>query len=64
VQKDGYKPVTTQIFPRDDPYLTNDSVFAVKDSLIVDFKPLEGNSKATLELQYPIVLVPQNETPS
>ena len=45
-------PVTTQIFARDDKYLKNDSVFAVKDSLVVDFKPLEGNSKATYELVY------------
>lgn len=62
MQKDGYKPVTTQIFPRDDPYLTNDSVFAVKDSLVVDFTPLEGNAKAALELKYPIVIAPQDET--
>jgi catechol 1,2-dioxygenase len=59
VQRDGYKPVTTQIFDRKDKYLDNDSVFAVKDSLIVDFKPLKGNPKATLELEYPIVLAPQ-----
>jgi catechol 1,2-dioxygenase len=62
VQRDGYKPVTTQIFDRKDKYLDNDSVFAVKDSLIVDFKPLEGNPKATLELEYPIVLAPQGSS--
>ncbi|KAG4440148.1 hypothetical protein IFR05_004357 [Cadophora sp. M221] len=58
-QCDGYKPVTTQIFDKDDQYLENDSVFAVKESLIVDFKPLKGNPKATLELEYPIVIAPQ-----
>ncbi|KAL3418608.1 catechol dioxygenase [Phlyctema vagabunda] len=58
VQHEGYKPVTTQIFDSKDQYLENDSVFAVKDSLVVDFKPLEGNPKATLELEYPIVLAP------
>jgi catechol 1,2-dioxygenase len=56
--REGYKPVTTQIFDRIDPYLENDSVFAVKDSLVVDFVPLKGNSKATLELEYNITLVP------
>ncbi|KAH7312925.1 Intradiol ring-cleavage dioxygenase [Rhexocercosporidium sp. MPI-PUGE-AT-0058] len=61
-QRDGYKPVTTQIFDKDDKYLDNDSVFAVKESLIVDFKPLEGNPKATLELEYPIVIAPQGES--
>ena len=59
MQRDGYKPVTTQIFDRKGKYLDNDSVFAVKDSLIVDFKPLKGNPKATLELEYSIVLAPQ-----
>jgi catechol 1,2-dioxygenase len=62
VQRDGYKPVTTQIFDRKDPYLENDSVFAVKDSLIVDFTPLKGNPKATLELDYPIFLAPQGDS--
>ena len=50
--------MTTQIFDSTDKYLENDSVFAVKDSLVVDFKPLKGNPKATLELEYPIILVP------
>lgn len=47
-------PITTQIFASDDKFLENDSVFAVKDSLIVKFEPLEGNPKATLELVYDI----------
>lgn len=54
---DGYKPLVTQIFDRKDPYLTNDSVFAVKDSLIVDFIPREGDPKASLELTYDVKLV-------
>ncbi|KAL3450581.1 Intradiol ring-cleavage dioxygenase [Aspergillus insuetus] len=55
---DGYKPLTTQIFDRNDPYLTNDSVFAVKDSLIVDFVERKGDPKAALELTYDVRLVP------
>ncbi|KAJ0420047.1 Intradiol ring-cleavage dioxygenase [Aspergillus carlsbadensis] len=54
----GYKPLTTQIFDRNDPYLTNDSVFAVKDSLIVDFVERQGDPKAALELTYDVRLVP------
>jgi catechol 1,2-dioxygenase len=50
--------VTTQIFDRIDPHLKDDSVFAVKESLIVDFVPLKGNPKATMELEYNIMLVP------
>ncbi|MCJ1479315.1 hypothetical protein MMC13_008000 [Lambiella insularis] len=56
-----YKPVTTQIFPDDDPYLTTDSVFAVKDDLVVKFTPLEGDKKATKELNYNVILVPKPE---
>ena len=37
VSADGYEPVTTHIFDRDDEYLGSDAVFAVKDSLICDF---------------------------
>lgn len=58
---DGYKPLTTQIFDRKDPHLTNDSVFAVKDSLVVDFVPCENDPQARLELNYDVKLVP-NET--
>jgi len=54
-----YKPVTTQLFPKDDPYLTSDSVFAVKDDLVVDFKPKEGDPKATLDLEYNVTLAPK-----
>jgi catechol 1,2-dioxygenase len=56
ISHDSYKPVTTQIFPKDDPYLTTDSVFAVKDDLVVDFTPLKGDKEATLDLEYNIVL--------
>ncbi|THV50969.1 hypothetical protein BGAL_0128g00040 [Botrytis galanthina] len=59
VQHENYKPLTTQIFNSKDEYLQNDSVFAVKDSLIVDFVPLKGNPKASLELNYPVILAPQ-----
>ncbi|KAL5869302.1 hypothetical protein ACKVWC_010048 [Pyricularia oryzae] len=51
-----YSPLTTQIFDKSSKYLVDDSVFAVKDDLVVDFKPVEGNPKATLELVYDILL--------
>ncbi|KAF9078012.1 hydroxyquinol 1,2-dioxygenase [Rhodocollybia butyracea] len=53
---DQYTPLTTQIFDKKSKYLTNDSVFAVKDELLVDFKPMENGSKASLELAYDIRL--------
>ncbi|RAL07502.1 intradiol ring-cleavage dioxygenase [Aspergillus homomorphus CBS 101889] len=58
----GYKPLTTQIFDRKDPYLTNDSVFAVKDSLIVDFVERKGDPQAGLELEYDVKLAPAPES--
>lgn len=53
-----YKPLTTQIFDSKDPYLTNDSVFAVKDSLVVDFVPRKDDPQASLELCYDVKLAP------
>jgi len=55
-----FKPVTTQLFPKDDPYLSTDTVFAVKDDLVVDFKPRENDPKAELDLEYNITLAPKD----
>jgi catechol 1,2-dioxygenase len=54
---EGYRPLTTQIFDRKDKYLDNDSVFAVKDSLVVDFVPRANDPEAALELNYDVKLV-------
>lgn len=35
----GFKPLTTHLFVKGDPYLESDAVFAVKDSLVVEFVP-------------------------
>jgi catechol 1,2-dioxygenase len=61
VMLEGYKPVTTQIFDKDSKYLEDDSVFAVKDSLTVEFVPRKGDSEAALELQYDIQLAPSDQ---
>ena len=55
---DRYKPVTTQLFPREDPYVKSDTVFAVKDDLLIDFTPRNGDPKADLDLEYNITLMP------
>jgi len=60
ISHDEYKPVTTQIFPSDDPYLKTDTVFAVKDDLVVDFLPREGDPKAKLDLEYNVILAPKD----
>ena len=56
--KDGYKSITTQIFDRETPYLDNDSVFAVKDGLTVDFTERNDDPKAGWELKYDIAMAP------
>ncbi|KAI9690070.1 MAG: hypothetical protein M1820_010048 [Bogoriella megaspora] len=48
----GYKPIITQIFDRTDKHIEDDTVFAVKDSLIVDFLSLKDNPRAQFELPY------------
>lgn len=48
----GYKPIVTQIFDRRDEHIDDDSVFAVKDSLIIDFRPIEGDPRAQFDLLY------------
>lgn len=52
----GHKPLTTQVFDRTDEYLSQDAVFAVKEELIVDFVPREGDPQAKWELTYDFVL--------
>jgi hypothetical protein len=60
VLAEGYKPITTQIFDKESKYLEDDSVFAVKDSLVVEFVPREGDQQAKTELKYDILMAPMN----
>lgn len=55
---EGYKPITTQIFDKASKYLDDDSVFAVKDSLVVEFVPRENDPQASLELKYDVNMAP------
>lgn len=63
------KHTYTYLLAQDDPWLATDTVFAVKDDLVVDFKPLEKlpsnvpehqgpGGAATRELELDIVLAP------
>ncbi|MEU1597618.1 dioxygenase [Streptomyces sp. NPDC005708] len=40
----GFQRVTTMLFPSDDPYLEQDPVFGVKDSLVADFASYEAGT--------------------
>lgn len=70
ISQPSYLPVTTQIYPREDPWLATDTVFAVKDDLIIDFKPITEEVlsprpinttgvKPTLQMEYNIILAPK-----
>jgi hydroxyquinol 1,2-dioxygenase len=70
VSANGYKTITTHLFPSDTQYLDSDAVFGVKDSLVVDFEQHapgiapDGKNIATpfWTCDYDFRLVPQAET--
>ncbi len=45
VSAEGHKPVVTEIFPSDDPYLESDAVFGVRPSLRVPFVTCDDPSR-------------------
>ena len=51
--------MVTQIFDKACKYLEEDAVFAVKPELAVEFKPRSDDPKAALELEYDVVLIPE-----
>lgn len=56
ISKDGYRPLISQIYDADSEWLDNDSVFAVKDSLIAKFKPAAPELKTDLHFEFDFVL--------
>ncbi|KAH6644242.1 Intradiol ring-cleavage dioxygenase [Boeremia exigua] len=57
VTAENFKPLITQLYPRDDQWVQNDTVFAVKDDLLLDFEPSK-DSKAKFDLTYNVTLAP------
>jgi len=69
VSKNGFDEVTTHIFVPDDPYINNDAVFGVKESLIADFNKVEDPEKIAemgfdnsyyWEIEFDFVLAPKS----
>ena len=56
VSKDGYRPLVSQIFDAQSDWLDDDSVFAVKDSLIGTFEKADASLGTDLHLQFDFVL--------
>ena len=70
VTADGYRSLVTEVFPEDDPYLDQDTVFGVRDDLVMkyveqpadsfpDGYELSGTVKGTyLRVDFDLVLAP------
>lgn len=56
VSAQGHQTLTTQIFDDRDEYISKDSVFAVKDELVVRFVPREDDPMGKWALEYDFVL--------
>ena len=46
ITADDYKTLVTEIYPADDPYIGEDAVLGVRDSLCTDFKLNEDKNAA------------------
>lgn len=47
INAEGYRPLVTELFPGDDPYIDGDAVFGVRDSLRVDFNEAGDDGEAS-----------------
>jgi catechol 1,2-dioxygenase len=57
VESETHQRLVTQVFPSDDEYLGRDSVYAVKDELIIHFEPAgaeAASGKGSLTLESPV----------
>jgi catechol 1,2-dioxygenase len=55
---DGYRPLISQIYDSESPYLDDDSVFAVKEDLIGDFQKAPTGLDTDLMLRFDFTLPP------
>ncbi|MBX2836846.1 MAG: hydroxyquinol 1,2-dioxygenase [Gammaproteobacteria bacterium] len=44
IKAEGYKTLVTEVFPDDDPYLDQDTVFGVREDLVMSYKPQKAAS--------------------
>jgi catechol 1,2-dioxygenase len=56
VEAQGHRTLVTQVFDAEDEWIGDDSVFAVKEELVVRFERREGDRRARWELEYDFVL--------
>jgi catechol 1,2-dioxygenase len=51
----GYDTIVTHTFVGDDPYLVDDAVFGVKETLVAPFVPVEGDTKWRSDFDFVMV---------
>ncbi len=56
ISKEGYRPLISQIYDADSAWLDNDSVFAVKESLVGTFKKADPSLETDLHVEFDFVL--------
>ena len=56
LSKDGHRPLISQIYDSSSEWLDNDSVFAVKDSLVGEFEPAGEDLDTDLHVRFDFVL--------
>jgi len=44
IKADGFRTLVTEVFPDDDPYLDQDTVFGVREDLVMSYKPQEAGT--------------------
>lgn len=44
VKAEGYRPLVTEVFPADDPYLDQDTVFGVREDLVMSYQNMPAGS--------------------
>ena len=64
VSHPDYLGVTAQLYPNDDPWLETDVACAVKDDLLLDFKPAQNDPNgAVLDVEYDVRLLSRKYKP-
>ncbi len=56
INRDGYRPLISQIYDSESPHLDDDSVFAVKEELIGEFRKAPQGADTDLVLRFDFVL--------
>ena len=56
ISKDGFRPLISQIYDSESKWLDDDSVFAVKESLIGTFKKAAPELETDLHFEFDFVI--------